>query len=459
MNIKKYILALFIPVALCSCDKYLDVKPKGKLIPKTLQDFDEMGGHPTLLSAGNAYAEQMTDDYYMTDDRLVSTITSRTGKSYLWMKDLLRQEDDDSEWNGPYKNIYTLNLILQEIEKLPEDAQGDRKRIRGEALLNRAFAYWTLVNLYAKDYNAATAATDEGVPLSLATDLEAALPRSSVAAVYDLILKDVTAAITLLPSTSKNVYRVNKIGAYALAARVHLSMKNYKDAYKNASLALAEKSNLLDFNTYSFKVPAKPFSGINNRPLNIDNPENVLYRTSNFSTIVNNSLINPDLLAVLGEKDLRYVFSYTRLDRLGAPSPEPFPLFLNQEMNYSIGVPELMLIKAECAARDGNKEEAVQLLNTLRKKRFRPADYEDLTAATPEVALTLTIAERRRELVFKGLRWFDLKRLNQEDRFKKTLQRIYKGETYTLEPGSPRYVLPIAPKILLLNPNITQNPR
>ena len=69
------------------------------------------------------------------------------------------------------------------------------------------------------------------------------------------------------------------------------------------------------------------------------------------------------------------------------------------------------------------------------------------------------IKERRIELLYHGLRWFDLKRLNNDPRFKKDLSRSNLGKTYSLPAGSPNYLLPIAPKIISINPAIIQNPR
>ncbi|MNE17674.1 SusD family protein [compost metagenome] len=118
-----------------------------------------------------------------------------------------------------------------------------------------------------------------------------------------------------------------------------------------------------------------------------------------------------------------------------------------------------MLIKAECEARKGNTTTAADLLNTLRQKRFKPADYVALTASTNDEALQLVINERRRELFQKGLRWFDLKRLNKDEHFRKMLKRNYQGQEIVLEPTSNRYALPIPGKVILLNPKIEQNPR
>ncbi len=118
-----------------------------------------------------------------------------------------------------------------------------------------------------------------------------------------------------------------------------------------------------------------------------------------------------------------------------------------------------MLIKAECEARAGNTSVAVGLLNDLRKKRFKPADYKVLTAATADAAMHLVVDEREREFMGRGFRWFDQKRLSKDAGLIPTITRVFKGATYTLEPGSNRYTYAIADKYIQLNPEIKQNPR
>jgi len=69
------------------------------------------------------------------------------------------------------------------------------------------------------------------------------------------------------------------------------------------------------------------------------------------------------------------------------------------------------------------------------------------------------IQERRKELPFSGnLPWEDLRRLNQEPNFAKTLTRMLNGETFSLPPGDNRYVYPIPENEISLS-GIQQNPR
>jgi hypothetical protein len=119
---------------------------------------------------------------------------------------------------------------------------------------------------------------------------------------------------------------------------------------------------------------------------------------------------------------------------------------------------ELYLARAECAARAGQTSQALDDLNTLLLHRCQPGTFVPLTAATPAAALDTILAERRKELAFRGLRWTDLRRLNKEGR-NITITRKLNGVLYQLAPNSPLYTLPIPPDIIGFNPNMKQNPR
>lgn len=65
-----------------------------------------------------------------------------------------------------------------------------------------------------------------------------------------------------------------------------------------------------------------------------------------------------------------------------------------------------------------------------------------------------------REMPFTGMtRYIDLKRLNLEKRFQKTITRKADGQTWILPPNDNRYILPIPPRVLEYNPEIPQYER
>ena len=95
--------------------------------------------------------------------------------------------------------------------------------------------------------------------------------------------------------------------------------------------------------------------------------------------------------------------------------------------------------------------------NTLFSNRFRTGTYVNATAISVDDALNKIIPERRKELLFRDLRWTDLRRLNKDSRFAVTLSRSLNSTIYTLPPNDIRYTLPIPDYVIALN-GIQQNP-
>jgi hypothetical protein len=120
---------------------------------------------------------------------------------------------------------------------------------------------------------------------------------------------------------------------------------------------------------------------------------------------------------------------------------------------------EQYLIRAECEARLGNVAAAMQDLNTLLQARWASGLFTPYMAVDATDALGQILTERRKELVFRGLRWTDLRRLNKDPRWQKTLYRGIGTTMYSLPPGDPRYVYPIPDNVIGFNPNMPQNPR
>ncbi|SHM80079.1 SusD family protein [Chitinophaga jiangningensis] len=444
------------------CSKFTEVTPKNMVLPQTVADYEKFLNDVLLADAPFGYNELMNDDVAYTDESITAQGDQRTAKSYLWLDEVFKASEDDAEWNKSYANIYVCNLVLDRLPQASDAASSpDQQRLIAEAKIQRAYYYFQLAMQFGNDYQAASAATDLAVPLLLKPDLEAMLPRATVKDVYAQVVKDLQEAIaeSTLPDFGRNYVHPGKAAAYALLARVMFYMGDYEAAAKNATTALGYKNTLLDFNKMSFTNPAKPWSGVTGKPAVDQWPENIFTKTNSQNGIIVGFMISQDLLNVLGEKDLRYVYTFTRITSTGAASTNPLPDYFAKMLNSSITVPEMMLINAEYLARSGKATDAMDILNTIRKNRFKPADYTPLTAATKEEALQKVLQERRRELMFHGLRWFDLRRLNRESTFRKDLQRTYKGNVYTLPAQSNKYLFQISPKIIQINGNIVQNPR
>jgi starch-binding outer membrane protein, SusD/RagB family len=434
------------------CRKYVEIDQPGKRVLENTSDYDALLNVTFVMNTSYVYAWVASDDIEITDPILDQRFSGTTSLAYIWADNIFGGSSDP-DYDRLYKHIYNCNTITDGIADSKEGTEEEKITIAARAKMFRAAAYLDLVNIYAKHYDAATAATDLGMPLLLQPVFEVSLKRTTVQAVYDQITKDLKEAATFLPDRPAVITQASKSAAYALLAREHLFMGKYAEAQAYADSALAIKSSLLNLANYANGQIV---------PVKLSNPETFLSRS--LSSILQVYPLSNELQSLFTETDLRWrIFT---IDGKNSLNFNPFTgrnfwrhRLTNEGIEAGPDVPEMMLTKAECLARAGSFAEAMTVINTLRQNRFLPADYVELTATTAEEALRIVLEERRRELMGRGLRLFDQKRLNKEAAFAKTITRTYLGETYTLEPNSPKYVLPFATKYITLNPEIEQNPR
>jgi hypothetical protein len=231
-----------------------------------------------------------------------------------------------------------------------------------------------------------------------------------------------------------------KAAAYATLARTHLSMRNYDSAYYYADLCLGIKSDLLDYNSIS--VDARiPF-------VRYENPEFIFY-TEQYAGAFNthrasDSFVDTLLVASFGTGDLR--------QRAFLQASQGYHTYkggysANRNRLFSgIATDELFLMRAECHARAGRVTEAMNDLNHLLRHRW-DGTFAPLTASTPSEALALVLNERKKELLFRSVRWMDLKRLNLEGAGI-VLRRIVDGQVVELQPNDPRYAIKLPSDIV-----------
>lgn len=452
-DMKKYIIGLTTIISLftASCRKYVEVDSlSNSRIIKYTTDYQDLLNNTGVLEYTYLYPLFSSDDVSIDNTTLQNALLSQQYLTYEWADTRLGATDVDVDWERFYKQIYICNQVTDGVMGSDGGTTDQKNTIMASAKVFRAYAYLTLVNIYAPPYNAATAATDLGLPLLTTSSLVTSLKRASVAAVYVQIVKDLTEALPYLPNLPTYNSDPSKAAAYALLAEASLNMRNFTDAGTYANQVLTLQSTLVDLNTYA--------SAPSTLPKKLADPE-IIFSKLIGGTAYTTATLSSDLLTLLGTNDLRYTL-FT-----GNATPATYGRiyyrqnYTNQGVYAGPNVPEMMLIKAESAARSGDITTAVSTLNILRKKRIKTASYADITAASAADALTLVINERRRELFGRGFRWFDMRRLNQDAAFAKTYTRTFKGTTYTLAPNSNRYTYAIGAYYISLNPEIEQNPR
>ena len=459
------ILAICVVVMLTGCNDYLDIKPKGEKIPKTVTDYETLLNYESVQKVSDTYPTYLTDDVYLPD---VAQGTTTPGLNsvdqsilnlYLFKKDVFGEAQDDGFWFASYNRIYYYNTVIDNIMDAEGPSEQQKHSIRAEALISRALEYLYLVNGYAKHYDVRTAETDPGVPLILDEDISKKdLVRASVKDVYAQIQSDLQAALPNLPAQPKgNAFRASKAAGYGILAKMYLYMGNYAEALKAANAVLEMNNSLLDLKKYAVVKPQSSI-GRTNVPQDIDNPENIYIKFAPYVYGLSSKVFGSDeLISLFSEDDMRLQVYFTKNFRNIPTDKYVWAPYLRA--NLAVSSPEIYLIAAECEAREGSVERAMSLINKLRDNRIK--NNTPLVAIDRSDALQKVLEERRRELAMSGMvRYIDLKRLNQESQFAKTITHVTGEGMFSLEPNSPLYVLPIPAKVMRFNKNsMKQNER
>lgn len=324
---------------------------------------------------------------------------------------------------------------------------------------------------------------------------------STTQEVFDLVEEDLLASLIDIPDFSTNI-RYNKITVKAALAYFYMlkgdfpKMLTYADEAWND--ALADKGGIegiiYDFNKFAYfdngavGAPGEDPETVWNLQYDgspdgtfklVGNIENLLYRRS---ASIPRAYVSQEFVSLFSDNDLRkqlfllwstgyadvfggndgIVKKYYRADKMGKGNTTGF------------SYPELLLMRAEAYARNGQDGNALIDLNKLREYR-----YETGTAAliglSGDILLNEIINERRRELPTPSYkRFLDLKRYAAYDEGKawaKTtmvhrlmtytavpagdtpLEPVPSGIEYTAPINSEFFILPISNPVLLLNPD------
>lgn len=445
------------------CKKsFLDEKPSAKIVlPTTLDDIVGILDNPAFYSFSSPALPIISADEFEYRDyntwRSLPTVAERN--TYIWATDLYEDLPNLEDWFTPYKAIFYANNALSGLEKIPINRDNTEKYMntKGWAHFNRAYFFYVLASNFCKSYDSQTAENDLGIPLKLSPVIDEIVQRSSLKETYEQIFKDLNIAKQLLekqpiPLEQKN--RPSLTAVYALEARMYLNMREYEKAELAADNCLGLYAKLINYNKVTLP---------NTRPFSISNEEN-LFATGSASmflgvvlTRANVSIkIKESLLNLYEPEDLRLKIYFTLANGGGYIMNRGY-LGTGSYPFTGLATDEIYLIKAECVARRGDFESSMTVLNKLLINRFPPLKFIPKQANSPEQAMEVILNERRKELIWRGIRWEDLKRLNKEGA-NITLTRLLNGVTYSLLPNDSRYVFPI-PSAEIAYSGITQNLR
>ncbi|PJJ85022.1 RagB/SusD family nutrient uptake outer membrane protein [Mucilaginibacter auburnensis] len=448
---------LLLAFLLSSCKKYLDIEPKGVQLLKTVHDYDQWLNSYEATTDLPESINLLADNTDLTNvDLPLDQVNERV---FTWQAQFAEDQfaGEAVIWKDFYREIYYYNTVINKIDEAIDGTVAQKRSLKAEALLGRAYAYLYLVNLYGEPFAQAAAASDLAVPFVTSHDLNNATPpRKSVKEIYEFILGDLTAAIPDLPAdNAKNRFRGSKAAGYAVLARTYQYMGNYIKAAESAQLALAVGPKaIMDFTTMT---SAQQIGDLTVRPDVFYARVSRAYNQDKVPTI--------DFLKSFDKTDLRLKFYYSNLRDYSFPTRGVVKyrsqgvLGGTATISWGPTVAEMELIIAESAARANDIPTALDHLDALRKKRFPSDSYQKYISANQQEVLQKIMQERSFEFPYNGMRWIDMRRLNAEGKMP-AVTRLDKNNNViaTLPPGDPRYTLQIPIQVMVFNPSWTQNP-
>lgn len=449
-----FIFAIVIHVVLVmiSCKKasFLNEPPdKQLIIPKTLSNFQAILDDYYNLNTGIPnLSELSSDNYYWLPGYLNGTLPE-VEKIYTWSDDIW-YNSTILNWNYPYNVIFNSNVVLEGLEdlKLTEIDELKFNSVKGTALFMRSFYFFQILQLFSPTYSEDEDVADLGIPLRLKSDINEDIFRSPLKESYDKVLVDLKGASSLLPNQQDIITRPTKSSSDALIARVYLIMNKYDSSLKYANRCLDIHGDLMDYNSVDV-IPQ----------FNIEVLWPGIMQEANFPSFpYASTAVDSNLIAEYSENDLRKHIFYD-INPLGGYY---FKGSYDGTSNMFAGIAtdEIYLIKAECLARLNFVLDAMDVLNTLMEKRWNNnGTWVPYAANSKEEALELILSERRKELVFRGLRWSDIKRLNLNGANINLTRILDSGQLYELRPNVFRFTFLIPPSVIGFNSEMPQNPR
>lgn len=440
-----YLLLLML---MSSCNKYLEKEPDNRAKLTDPAKVSQLLASAYPLGNYMPFAEAMSDN---AGDKGSGEADVTNSAPYAFENVPNSEQDSpDYYWHACYTAIASANQALEACNQAanPEDYQSQK----GEALVARAYAHFMLVTFYAKPYDAATAASNPGVPYVTEpeTVVNKQYSRGTVADVYENIEKDLLEGLPLLDDASYKVprYHFTRSAANAFASRFYLYKKDYEKTVQYANAAVPDfLPNLRPWNT-TYQT-----YGINNLPAEYQKttePANLLLVTP--SSIYNYALnyvryryaLTPAIMSDVFDVPLEvtggewaYITGFVGSQRNPAVPKLNYTDFALDNPTSDFGLPygticlftteEVLFNKAEANAYLGNYNGAINDLNIFLSTRLTgvtpgsiPANmaltqskirlHYNNTLSIQDALVKYILELRRLEFVHEGMRWFDILR-------------------------------------------------
>jgi starch-binding outer membrane protein, SusD/RagB family len=451
-------IAPVLLLGLAACQNFLDEPQDNRTILDTKEKVADLLVNAYADAQFAPFAETMSDN---ADDKglVGDNETQINTEAYIW-GDYESVTDVDAPtnfWEESYKAVAHANQALASLDQMGGD-DAALTRLRGEALLARAYAHFMLVNFFSMRYDPATAGSEPGIPYVISPEENAVVDykRETVQETYRLIQKDLEEGLPLVGNEYQEAkFHFNQKAAHAFAARFYLYIGDWEKVIAQANLVFGSGAPSLlirdlvsaAFNSLTYAQRAIQYSAATERanllvswPNSLHGRNYYLYRfgltPAKVAEIFSDRTTNPfrkawayDIYGTDAVNNIPKYDEYFRITNVTAGTGQPYAGLVHFTTD------EALLNRAEAYAMLGQFENASADLTEYLSQKTTAFDAAtdvvdlDLMKATyplvaneytPSYAITEDqaafvkgIAEfRRREFYHEGMRWLDIKRFN-----------------------------------------------
>ncbi|MCC5929916.1 MAG: RagB/SusD family nutrient uptake outer membrane protein [Cyclobacteriaceae bacterium] len=461
---KIYSIILVLAVmTFSSCSDWLEVQPRDIIDEsRAFQSVEDLEGGVIGIYASLAGDVKVDVSSRKSDDlRLGDGNRGQGRQTHDWVVNSGTPEAGGYWLNG-YLTIARANRVLSNIERLINEGVvtvEETNKLKGESLALRAFAHFNIWQMYGV-YNLGSLAvpyvtlqdlSGNGIPDGLDVGNKPARPTGTE--FFTFLFEDLNEAEGLLPAQGATKYRITKDAVIAQKARANLFRGNFAEAAAQAEdiigrVAMATLNEVPQ--VWADVSQAGIIFALSRLPG--ESRMGTLFEDLNGDRFFQPAF---GLVDLYDDTDIRRSVYFDdegeSVTKYPGTSAQPF---LSDHKIFR--VEEMYFISAEANARNqaGNLALANQRLNEIRSNRI--SGYEDIIYPERSDLLAEIILEKRKELVYEGHRFFDLKRYNEG------LTRDPRDCTSgaipcTVTANDYRWNFPVPQSEIFANPNIQQN--
>ncbi|UOY08311.1 RagB/SusD family nutrient uptake outer membrane protein [Muricauda sp. SCSIO 64092] len=482
---KTYTFLTLVVLSTWSCEDYLDIAPETQVASSSV--FQTQDG--ALAALNGIYTSIKLKGMYGTDFSVIGDAASDNGKIPSDREDAgansdrlphayllnLNANTTSILWDDAYVLINNANTFLENIDAVGDMSDEAKAQAIAEVRIIRAYAYFCLMQVFAQDYNFTSGQSHPGVPIVTATGVTNQPERNTAGEVFGFIFQEFNEALPDLQNSNAidrpgdDFYFINYFSALSLRAKMYFYITDYSNALSDAnqvinsgryslvsqyttglypSTGLGDLEFINEWAGTAIVLPESIFQlYINEAGADITTNRSIIdIYTSNNGNAAH--AISGDLFDLYEAQDLRlnwykientdqHVFKYPG-DFGAAPDDTPYSV---------IRLTELILMKAEIEARNGQEAVALELVNRITAR----ANASPIASSGNQLIEDI-ITERRKELAFEGNRLFDLKRLQRG-----FTRNDCSADICSLDYPTFLYAWPIPLAEFNGNPNMVQN--